>query len=232
MNKPNKPLLSHANVLEYLQQNPDFFALNPDALTNLKVPHPTTGRTVSLIERQVSVLRERNTELRHKLNGLLSNARDNDRLFQHTKRLVLALLECNELGDLIDALYYSFDKEFGVQFTQLILVGEQTRLSNAKFVTQKQLSECLGGQLKSNRSCIGNLPADIKRFLFAERAQQIGSCAISVLSYGNPLGVIAIGHKDPAYYHTHSGDVFLNHITDVVARIVYQLMHTNDAVAS
>ena len=215
--------LDRKTVHDYLLENPEFFNQHPDLLSELTLSHPS-GKAVSLIEKQVSVLRERNTELRHRLNGLLESARENDRLYQCTKRLVLACLECDELGDLVDAIHYSFDKEFGVQFTQLVLIGEPKQLVNATFTSKDQLQYHLGEQLKTNRTVVGNVPKESKAFIFGHRADQVGSCAVSVLSFGHPLGVIAVGHEDPAYYHTHSGNLFINHIAEVVARLVHRLM--------
>ncbi len=223
MSEIEVPELSSKAVHDYLQSHPEFFSQHPDLLAELKLPH-ASGMAVSLIERQVSVLRERNTELRHKLNGLLESARENDRLYQCTKRLVLSCLECDELGDLVDAIHYSFDKEFGVQYTQLVLIGESKRLVNAKFTSKDQLQYQLGEQLKTNRTVVGNLQKEAKSFIFGERAPSIGSCAVSVLSFGHPLGVIAVGHDDPAYYHKHSGNLFINHIAEVVARLVSRLL--------
>ena len=79
-------------VAEYLRSNPDFFKQQPGLLADLTLPHES-GNAISLVERQVSILRERNMDMRHRMSSLLDNARDNDRLFDKTKRLVLALLE-------------------------------------------------------------------------------------------------------------------------------------------
>lgn len=50
--------LTEAQVAEFLQQHPDFFTRNAKLLEKLHVPHET-GRAVSLVERQTSVLREK-----------------------------------------------------------------------------------------------------------------------------------------------------------------------------
>jgi uncharacterized protein len=222
MSEPKHTSLTREEVVQYLKDHPDFFEKFPDSLVNLKLSHPS-GEAISLIERQVSTLRNRNTELRHKLHDLLENARENDRLYQYTKHLVLALLECNELGDLIDAIHYSFDQEFGVQYTQLVLVGEPQNLSNAKFVSEQELHRVLGLEIKRQRSVIGSVNDEVKHFVFGDQAEKIGSAALAILSYGNPLGVLAIGNEDPLYYRTHSGNLFLNHLAEVIARIVFRL---------
>ena len=46
------------DVAQYLKQHPDFFDSHPELLEHLHVPHGGNG-TVSLVERQLKVLRER-----------------------------------------------------------------------------------------------------------------------------------------------------------------------------
>ena len=78
-------------VREFLKDNGDFLQRNPDLLDHLHVSH-ASGSAVSLVEKQVSVLRERNVDIRHRLNDLTAHARDNDKLFEQTRALVIQLL--------------------------------------------------------------------------------------------------------------------------------------------
>ena len=71
--------LSDEQVREYLKLNGDFLQRNPDMLDHLHISH-ASGSAVSLVEKQVSVLRERNIDMRHRLNALTANARDNGKL--------------------------------------------------------------------------------------------------------------------------------------------------------
>ena len=83
--------LSEAQVRDYLKENGDFLQRNPDLLDHLHVSH-ASGSAVSLVEKQVSVLRERNMDMRHRLTALTANARDNDQLYEHTRSTDLKLL--------------------------------------------------------------------------------------------------------------------------------------------
>ena len=82
-----------AQVIRWLQANPAFFDDQPELLADLSVRHPLGGKAVSLVERQMKILRERNIEMRHKLSHLMDVARDNDRRAERVKRLPLGLLE-------------------------------------------------------------------------------------------------------------------------------------------
>lgn len=206
-------------IAEYLLSHPGFFERHADVLQNLRLQHPS-GRAVSLIEKQVSALRERNTELRHKLNQLLDNARDNDRLFERSKRLVLSMIEAEELGDLVDALYYSFDKEFAIPYTRLILFETPTLPSNARVKSLQDAQLILGRQLKASRATSGGLDHESIRFLFDKDASQIGSAAIAPLHYRCLMGVLAIGHRDKDHFQSGMGTLFLTHIAEVLDRLL------------
>ena len=71
--------LSEETVCDYLQSHPDFFERNSKLLSLLRLPHETGG-TVSLVERQVSMLRQKELKLERQLKELIEVARDNDLL--------------------------------------------------------------------------------------------------------------------------------------------------------
>lgn len=219
-----KKPISEEQVAKYLQEHQDFFLRQQELLMNLRLPHDS-GKAISLVEKQVSVLRDRNVEMRHRLNDLLDNARANDRLFDKTKRLVLALLECNELGDLVDALYYSFDKEFGIHYTRLILFSNnELSAGPARIETVQTARQHIGKRIQSSRAVSGGMDLKETRFLFDEDASNVGSAAIAVLAHGNPLGVLAIGNQDPDYYRSSMGTLFLGYIAEVLNRLLPKLL--------
>lgn len=166
------PKINAEDVARYLADNPEFFVEHPTLLAELQLPHDS-GSAVSLVERQVSVLRDRNMDMRHRLSQLLDNARDNDRLFDKTKQLILSLLEARDLGDIIDALHYSFTKEFNIQFTRTLLFGDAEKIpgSAAQVVSIHEARENIGALLKTNRAFCGHLDDAHKRFIFGDDAR-------------------------------------------------------------
>lgn len=212
--------LDDEDIINFLRSKKDFFVNHPELLSEIHLPHES-GDAISLVEKQVSVLRERNKDMRERLSNLLDNARENDRLFDLTKRLVLALLECNDFGDLVDALYYSFDKEFGIPFTRLIIFDKNNFSSSAaRNVSIIDAKKVLGKRLKASRIVSGGLDEQEIQFLFGDDANKIGSAAIAVLSHNSIAGVLAIGNQDPNYYNSSMGTLFLGHITEVLDRLL------------
>ena len=79
------------DVEAFLHAHPNFLQDRPGLLAVLNLPHGGEG-AVSLVERQVSVLRERNITSRQKLNALSEIGQENDRLLEATRKSILALL--------------------------------------------------------------------------------------------------------------------------------------------
>lgn len=211
--------VTEEQVAQYLRNHPDFFVKQPGLLAELRLPHESGG-AISLVERQVSILRERNMDMRHRLSKLLDNARDNDRLFDKTKRLILGLLESKTLAETVNCLLYSFEHEFSIHYTSLILFGEAQTLpySKARVEPLTQAREHLGQMLKNNRPVCGTFSGKEVRYLFPQHADAIGSIALVPLMHGNTFGVLAIANRDAGHYRSSMGTLFLGYIGEVLNR--------------
>lgn len=216
-----KSKISDQDVCAYLREHGDFFTHNPKLLEEINLPHQR-GEAVSLVERQVALLRERNIDMRHRLGKLLDNARDNDKLFDKTKRLVLQLLEGRSLADLVDTLLLSFDRDFNIEYTSLTFFGDSARLpgSAARVCALHEARESVGRILAGNKIVCGDLPETELAFLFPGQAEHIGSAAVMPLLHGNCYGLLAIGSSDANHYRSSMGTLFLGYIGEVLNRLV------------
>jgi uncharacterized protein YigA (DUF484 family) len=109
-------------VVEYLQTYPDFFERHSSLLTRLRLPHlRNTGQTVSLVERQVDVLRERNQSVERKLKELIDVARANEQLTEKIHRFARRLIRASTLPDTVAAIEASMREDFGILHAVLVL---------------------------------------------------------------------------------------------------------------
>ncbi len=208
-------------VREFLNENPDFLNDNPDILEMLELPHHT-GSAISLVERQVGVMRDRNKEMRGRLDNMLATAHDNDLLFEKTKRLVLNLLEAKNLPAMVETLYDSLGKDFSISYYSLILLGDKTELPKtmARVASVEKANEQVNTLLSSNRAVCGVLREEEMTFLFGEKGLQVGSVAAVPLRYNNLYGILAVGNADPNFYKSSMGTLFLSYIAEVLNRIL------------
>jgi len=208
-------------VREFLRDNPDFLDQNPDVLESLTLPHDS-GSAVSLVERQVGVMRDRIKEMRGRLDNMLTTAHDNDLLFEKTKRLVLNLLDAKTLPAMVEVLYDSLGKDFAIDFYSLTLLGDENELPRtlARVSSLEKANDQVGTLLSSNRAVCGVLRQEEMTFLFGEKGLQVGSVAAVPLRYNNLYGILALGNADPNFYKSSMGTLFLSYISEVLNRVL------------
>src|ERR1700691_4442597 len=120
--------INDTSVAEYLQTYPDFFERNSALLAKLRLPHlRDVGATVSLVERQVEVLRERNQSLERKLKELVDVDRAADTLADRIHRLSERLIKAHILLEAINAVETSLREDFEAMHSVLVLFLEQAR---------------------------------------------------------------------------------------------------------
>jgi uncharacterized protein YigA (DUF484 family) len=212
---PTSALPDAASVAEYLRQHHEFFVDHEELIPELRIPHQP-GAAVSLVERQVKMLRERNIEMRHRLTELMDVARDNDRLFEKTRRLVLDLMDASTLEEIVGAVEDSLRHEFKVPFVSLVLYSD-TPLPVGRSVSQPEAQQAIGGLLAGGKTICGALRPHELEFIFGEDGKQVGSTALVTL---NHHGLLAVGSADPQYYKSSMGTLFLSYIAEVLCRVL------------
>lgn len=212
-------------VSDYLRENHDFLQRHPDMLDYLHISHPT-GSAVSLVERQVSVLRERNMDMRHRLNALTSSARANDKLFEQSSQMVLQLLEADSIAGIYDIFMTAMTNEFDVEMACMALYREESSEADAdcgyRTESHEHAKAQIGSLLQGNKPICGTLRGEEFTFLFPD-CPDAGSAALVPLVGEQQLGFIAVGSSDANRYSKNMGTLFLSHIADVVVRLLPRL---------
>lgn len=216
--------LDDAQVRDFLEQHLDFFQRNPDMLRKLHVPH-ASGDAVSLVERQVSVLRERNVDLRHRLRDLTDAARDNEQLYMNTRKLVLALLEADSLEGLFDVFAGSMRKEFKTDQAAIILFdndapAQADASKSCRLAPRENVLAHLGPLVKGGKPACGALRDEEFHYLFPDARGSGSAAVVSIRHSDSELGLIAVGSVDAKRYHPQMGTIFLEHIAAVLARLL------------
>ncbi|MBM7335516.1 MAG: DUF484 family protein [Alcanivorax sp.] len=220
--QPGATLPGADQVAAFLRRHPEFFQDRPDLLELMRLPDPR-GPAVSLLERQASILRDRNQELRERLNGLIDVARENDLLFEHTRRLTLALLEARNTDKLLRQLLQGLEQEFRCDTVSLLLHDREAKLlgevrKQVRFVDPEDLPAALGPLLRTGKAVCGVLRQEELAALFQDRAEAVKSAAVVPLEHNGRLGVLAIGSGDAMHFRSSLGTLFISHIGQVLSR--------------
>jgi hypothetical protein len=210
--------LSEQDVAHFLQQNPDFFDAFPQLLADIKLQHES-GKAVSLIERQVAVLRDQKKKLKRQLQDLLEIARANDELDQRLHQLTLRLIDCKRVGDVLDTLRQYLSRDFAVEAVTVRLralggAGPREEFVAASDAEFEQFARLIG----EHSPVCGRFKAEQMRYLFGAQADAIGSAALIPLHDGPVFGLLAVGAKDAQRFHAGQGTVFLSQLGELVGR--------------
>jgi uncharacterized protein YigA (DUF484 family) len=211
------------DIRDFLVENPDYFQRHPDLLSLLQVPH-SSGAAVSLVERQVSVLRERNVDLRHRLRELGSTAKENDQLFAATRELVLALLDADGLSALNGALLRVLRDDFDTEYAALLLFSDTPDQDNPwRIIPEADARGRLGALIGSRDAGCGALRAEEFGYLFGG-VRLVGSAAVAVIRSGeSAVGLLAVGSSDAGRYDGSTGTLFLEFAAEVMGRRLAEL---------
>jgi uncharacterized protein len=216
--------INDLSVAEYLQKYPDFFERNSALLTKLRLPHlRESGSTVSLVERQVEVLRERNQGLERKLKELMDVARANDALAGRIHRMTQRLIGARTLLETINAVETSLREDFDARNSVLVLFLEEARSLEAvpgRFLRTGSLADpeikTFESLLQSGKPRCGQI-RDVQRdFLFGKDSVEIGSVALTPLGPKGALGILAIGASEMERFHPAMSTEFLSRIGELV----------------
>ncbi len=220
---PDKGGSWEESVSRFLEQTPDYFLRHPELLAALVVPHPESGRAVSLVERQVRVLRDRNEVMARELRELLQIARDNDQLGERVQRFALAMIEADSLDEALDTGQDMLRQEFGLDGVALRLTGSpRPAHPRAEFVASGDpvligLQARLGG--RGGQPVCGPLSdATLSGALFGAGAGEIASTALVPLGRRGLNGVLALGSRERDRFRPDMGTVYLQRLGDLLLR--------------
>ena len=214
-------------IADYLQQNPEFFERHAALLGKIKLPHGRGVAAVSLVERQVAVLREKNEKLESRLRELIEVARDNDVLAGKIHRLACRLLRARSAPDLIEALEGSLREDFGAS-EWILLLAPATQSELAKISSRHlRIVDAMAHELKmfetlfeSGRPRCGQIRDSQRDYLFGENTIEIASAALVPLGQNASAGLLAIGSPDSERFHPTMSTEFLARIGNLVSEAI------------
>ncbi len=217
------PALSEEQVADFLASHPDFFSHHPSLLENLSLSHEC-GPAVSLIERQVEQLRQKNLNLRHQLNNLIQVARDNDALLAKLHVLTLSLLQADTLTDVVAAVEDTLRTHFLAEWVTLKIFAGGPDLPLSGVFAAPYHVELFQTVMEEGAPYIGPPTPSQVAFLFPSE-DEIRSCALIPLRQPSLTGILAIGSRDLERFTPNLGKVILARLGEVIGTRLNGLIH-------
>lgn len=207
-------------VATYLRKNPEFLEEFPDVLETLHLNH-NSGVAVSLIERQVEQLRQKNQDLGRQLNRLVQVAAENEQLMTRLHQLTVELMLISSRKEFFTHLGNSLLHDFNADILQICLFDQDLATEAGEDVKHLRVDdpemERFQAHLDKNYSVCGRLSESKLEFLFGSKARWVHSTALVPLGEKGEHGMMAIGSSDDARFYPGMGTLFLDLLANVIS---------------
>jgi uncharacterized protein YigA (DUF484 family) len=209
---PEDPDLE-SRVIEYLLNDPTFFARNPKVLAALEIPHDS-GAAVSLIEQQVRVLRKQLDAERHRLTHLISRAREYEALSGRLHHLVLKLIAAQDSQQICTLLKDALLTEFSAEAMTLKLFQTEGEVGTRP----DALTLAFRDFVDRHHALCGPLNTEKAQILFGATGAEIRSAALVPVRADGHAGVLAIGSHDAERFRPDMGTELLDRLGEILGQ--------------
>ncbi|MDA8327870.1 MAG: DUF484 family protein [Betaproteobacteria bacterium] len=217
------------NIAHYLSTHPEFFDQHPHLLTHVRVQHPFEGRAISITERQLLNLREKNALLETRLADFVRFGEENDQTAAKLHALALDLIAAKDLPELLAALYYHLQENFGLAHTYVRLWHIDQALSECAPCEQSVIDWV---QNMLHPQCGATLHPDALNWL-GENGELLNSFAtIPVRLQNITYGVLVLASKDAARFFPEMGTIYLQQMGQLAAAALLRMFPDLSGCAS
>jgi uncharacterized protein YigA (DUF484 family) len=194
------------DVASYLKEHPEFFEQHMELLTEISLPHPHGGRTVSLAERQLVALREKEKSLERKLRELLEFAMENDALQLKVHQFNCALFGPHDRATLQSLVAHNLNEIFAVPHVALHLWRDEPPSAEVlAFADEQQLPVCTHHAVADTQSWFGESGSHLRSFAY-----------LPLRANGQTIGLLVLGSEDKERFYPEMGTVFLQRIAETL----------------
>ena len=214
--------ITESIVATYLEHHPDFFNKYPALVAGIELPHES-GRAISLVEKQVALLREQNRQTRRRLHELIEIAEQNEDLARRLHRLTLGLMAADRPAALFQTLYADLRQNFQADRAVVRLFAEPAEAPHAapEFAGGNADQQALFKVILAKRQPLcGPLHARQRTFLFGDEADDLASAIVAPLSGAGWSGILAIASHDAERFRPGMGVELLANLAELLSLIL------------
>ena len=212
------------DVADYLKNNPIFFEHYADLMAQIFVPHPHGGRTVSLAERQMLTLREKNRQTEAKLAELTSFGEENDAISEKVHRLAVGLIAAETFQAVIHLLNFHLRDDFLVPHVALRLWHKPDDIEDLpEFAAVSEELQVFAETL--GRPYCGSTAGFETSSWFGEASHHVRSQAlIAMRNGGGTIGMIALGSEEAQRFYAGMGTLYLERLGEMASAALARVL--------
>ena len=207
--------LTPESVALWLKEHPDFFETQSALLTEIQLPHPHGTHAVSLAERQMLALRDKNRALEARLGELIGYAETNDSTSAKVHRLALGLIRAQTLSAVLDLVRTLLQEDFAVPGMAMRLWGLPQDRDRPEFFAVSESLRDFVVDLDAPH-CSHEAVPDSTLWLDAQ-APAPQSFALLPLRDTETFGAILLASPDRKRFYPDMGTFYLTRIGELVS---------------
>ena len=211
-------------VAQYLQDNPQFFEDYADLMSRMVIPHPHGGRTISITERQMLSLRDKNRQLEAKMGELLQFGEENDVISEKMHRLGVAIIAAGTFQSVIHTLNFHLRDDFAIPHFALRLWNRPENTSELpEFAGVSEELQTFSETL-THPYC-GSTAGFETASWFGSAATHVRSQGLIALrNGGGTIGMIALGSEDPQRFYSGMGTLYLERLGEMASAALARVL--------
>jgi len=213
--------LDALTVASFLQANPDFFDRHADVFANMKVPHPQSTGAISLGERQILSLRQRNRELEWRLGELVHNAGSNERIGTRLSQWCCGLLAQTDVQRLPGEIALGLAQHFDLSEVSLRLWGLDGLHESTYGQPVSQDVRTFADSLNTPY-CGDDTGFEAASWLHAKPAS-LALLALRLAPDQPSVGLLVLGSDDPERFAPDMGTDFLQTLAQLASACLHRL---------
>jgi len=211
-------------VAHYLQDNPQFFEEHSDLMANMVIPHPHGGRTISITERQMLALRDKNKQLESKMGELLQFGEENDGISEKMHRLAVGMIAAGSFQAVLHTLNFHLRDDFGVPHLAVRLWGRPADTDELPEFAQVSQELQAFAETLAQPYC-GSTSGFETSSWFGEASPHVRSQAlIAMRNGGGTMRLIAMGSEDVERFYAGMGTIYLERLGEMASAALARVL--------
>jgi hypothetical protein len=212
-----------AAMVAYLKAHPDFLANHPQLLEAMELRH-ASGAAVSLIERQVEILRGRNARLQDKLQHLIDTARENETRAASVQRLARTLIRAPTLAAVVVGLGQCMRDDFAVDHVFVGVHGSVLKRYDIEGLhrldAQGPIAKACDDFFRTRLIECGPIEEARAALFFPKAKEPLRSAALVPLEKEKNLGILVLASREPDRFQPRQGKLFLEMTADLMSAAI------------
>jgi uncharacterized protein YigA (DUF484 family) len=192
-----------ADLVSYLQQNPNIFQQHPELLELVSLSD--SRGTASLLERQVSMMKERLNEHKSQQTEYMQVARENEQISDSFSQVICQMIGFTNLSQ--------FATEFPSELRSTFKIDEvsfKTAQAAARRPSDNQGYDDAVRRMVNNRAvCDNRWPSNIMNLFFSPDIKSAALIPMRKADSTEPLGILALGSQ---HFDRYTNDLGTSHL--------------------